>query len=322
MDVRNRRALKTSAAEALSFRPSDAKKLIFFHTGIVLLFSLLMTVIDYLLGNAIAETGGLSGLGKRSVLETVQSCLRLAQMILLPFWQVGYTFVTLRFARQQRAYFDDLTVGFSHFAPILRLLLLQGAIHLLVALAASYGATFLFMMTPWSEPLAQATTELMNGGNLEAMNAAMESAIAESFLPLMVCYIPVFLILEAPFFYCFRIATFVMLDKPEEGARHAIRAGRRLMRGNILSLFVLDLSFWWFYALELLIGVICYADVLLSLLGVTLPVSADAAFFITLGLYMLGQLGLYVWRKNRVSTTYALFYEALKTSVQETPQNT
>ena len=311
MDVRDRRLLKSSAAEALSFRPGDAKKLVLLHTGIVLLFSLLMTVVDYLLSNAIANTGGLGGLGKRSVLETVQSCLRLAQMILLPFWQTGYSFVTLRFARRQRAYFDDLSVGFSRFTPILRLFLLQGAIYLLVALAASYGATFLFMMTPWSAPMAEATTEMMNSTSIEAMSAALESVMAESFLPLMACYIPVFLILEAPFFYCFRIATFVLLDNPEKGARHALRTGRRLMRGNIINLFVLDLSFWWFYALELVVGIICYGDVLLSLLGVTLPVSADVAFFITLGLYMLCQLGLYVWRKNEVSTTYALFYDAL-----------
>lgn len=320
MDIRDRRSLKSAAAEALSFRPGDAKKLILLHTGIVLVFSLVLTVVDYLLGNAIAGTGGLGGVGKRAVLETVQSCLRLAQMILLPFWQIGYSFVTLRFARQQRAYPDDLSVGFTRFSPVLRLFFLQGAIHLLVALIASYGATFLFMMTPWSAPLSEAAMELMNSSSVEAINAAVEAAIMESFLPLMVCYIPVFLILQAPFFYCFRIANFVLLDNPEKGALHAIRTGRRLMRGNIIKLFVLDLSFWWFYALDLLVGLICYADVLLALLGVSLPVSADVAFFITLGLYMLCQLGLYVWRKNEVSTTYALFYEALLPP-QEDSQN-
>ena len=320
MDIRDRRSLKSAAAEALSFRPGDAKKLILLHTGIVLVFSLVLTVVDYLLGNAIAGTGGLGGVGKRAVLETVQSCLRLAQMILLPFWQIGYSFVTLRFARQQRAYADDLSVGFTRFSPVLRLFFLQGAIHPLVALIASYGATFLFMMTPWSAPLSEAAMELMNSSSMEAINAAVESAVMESFLPLMVCYIPVFLILQAPFFYCFRIANFVLLDNPEKGALHAIRTGRRLMRGNIIKLFVLDLSFWWFYGLDLLVGLICYADVLLALLGVSLPVSADVAFFVTFGLYLLCQLGLYVWRRNEVSTTYALFYDALLPP-QEDSQN-
>ncbi len=318
MDIRDRRSLKSAAAEALSFRPGDAKKLILLHTGIVLLFSLVLTVVDYLLGNAIAETGGLGGMGARSVLATVQSCLRLAQMIVLPFWQIGYSFVTLRFARRERAYFDDLTVGFSRFAPILRLFLLQGAIYLLIALAASYGATFLFMMTPWSAPLMGTAMELMNGGNAEALDTIMESVMAQAFVPLMVCYLLAFLVLAAPFFYRFRLANFVLLDQPEKGALYALRTSRSLMRGNAMTLFKLDVSFWWFYGLDLLVSILCYADALLMLLGVALPVSTDAAFFISFFLYLLSQLGLYLWRKNEVSTTYAIFYDALKPPQEET----
>ncbi len=322
MDIRDRRSLKSAAAEALSAAPNDPQKLILLHTGIVLLLSLLLTVVDYLLEKAIAGTGGLSGMGTRSLLTTIQSCLRLAQMILLPFWQIGYTFVTMHFARREQALFGDLTVGFARFFPILRLYLLQGALYLAIAMVSSYVGSFLFMLTPWSVSLMSAAMELMNSGSMETLDAVMESALTQAFVPLMICYLVVFLAVAAPFFYRFRLANFVLLDQPEKGALFALKTSRSLMRGNAMTLFKLDVSFWWFYALDLLVGIVCYADALLALLGVTLPVSADAAFFISFFAYLICQLGLYLWRRNEVSTTYALFYDALKPLQPQTPQNT
>ena len=325
MDIRDRRSLKSAAAEALSAAPNDPKKLILLHTGIVLLLSLLLTVADYFLEKAIASTGGLGGMGTRSLLTTIQSCLRLAQMILLPFWQIGYTFVTMGFARREPAHFEDLAVGFARFFPILRLYLLQGALYLAIAMVSSYVGSFLFIMTTWSTPLMDAAMEMMNSGSMETLDAVMDSALAESFAPLMVCYLLVFLVLAAPFFYRFRLANFILLDQPEKGALFALKTSRSLMRGNTMALFKLDVSYWWFYALDLLVGIICYADALLVLLGVPLPVGADAAFFISFFAYLICQLGLYLWRRNEVSTTYAVFYDTLKQPKQKPgtpiPQN-
>jgi len=320
MIIPDRNALKNAAAESLQAAQYDPKKLILLHTGAVLLLSLILTVGDYLLENAIAGTGGLGGLATRSVLSTVQSCLRLLQMILLPFWQIGYSYVTLRFSRQEAVSPMDLCKGFQLFLPVLRLVLLQGALYFALALTGSYLGTFLFLMTPWSAPLVAATMDMMyGGGTVEGVNAAMEQILNNAQLPLVICGIIVFLALAAPFFYRFRQARFVLLTEPEKGALNALRTSRRLMAGNIFTMIRLDISFWWFYLLDLLVSAVCYGDALLSLAGIALPVSASFAYFAFFGLYLLLQLGLYWWRQNEVSTTYAVFYNALTQPRQEKP---
>lgn len=312
MDIRDRRSVKDAAVQSLSAAEYDPKKLILLHTGAVLLLSLLLTVVDYLLENAIADTGGLSGMGTRSILSTVQSCLRIGQMVALPFWQMGYTFVTMGLARRQRMQPLDLAAGFKLFFPVLRLLLLQGALYFVIAMISSYLGSFLFVLTPWSAPLTEAALALMNSGSMDVIDAAIEAVIADAVVPLMVCYLIVFLALAAPVFYRFRMANFVLLDAPEKGALHALRTSRSLMRGNTMTLFKLDVSFWWFYGLDLLVSILGFADTILMLLGVTLPVSADAAFFASLGIYLICQLALYWWRRNEVSTAYVLIYDALQ----------
>ena len=319
MDIRDRRLLKSTAMDALGTAQSDPKKQILLHSSIALLFSLLLTVVDYLLEDAVAGTGGLGGLGMRSVLSTVQSCIWLLQIVVLPFWQIGYVYVTLKFARRETTAPIDLCKGFGLFLPVVRLLFFQGLLYFGIGLLASYLGTFLFMMTPWSAKLMAVFMEAMYGnGSMETLNATMEQVIAESALPLAICGIIVFIALAAPFFYHFRLAQYILLDEPEKGALHALRTSRKWMRGKAMNLFKLDVSFWWFYLLDMVVSVICYADMLLSLFGVTLPISATAAFFVSFFVYLICQLALYWWRKNEVETTYAVFYEAVKQPQSET----
>ena len=324
MDIHNRPMLKTAAADALRAAPNDPKKLILLHSAAALALSLLLTVVDYLLEYAIADTGGLGGLGTRSVLSTLQSCLMLSQLVLLPFWQVGYTYVTLKFARKEEAMPADLCHGFRLFLPVLRLLLLQGMLYLGIGFVASQIGAFLFMLTPWAAPMMEATMDMMyGGGSIEDMNYAMEQMMAAGAVPLTICYCLVFAALSIPFFYRLRMAQLILLDEPEKGALYAMRSSWRMTKGSASALLKLDLSFWWFYLLELLITAICYADKLLALLGIALPVDATFAFFATFVLYLLAQLALYWWRKNEVDTTYAVFYNALKQPKEaaDTPQN-
>ena len=320
MDLQNNRMLKTAAADALQAAPNDPKKLILLHSAAMLLLSLLLTVVDYLLEHAIADTGGLGGLGTRSVLSTVQSCLQLSQLILLPFWQIGYTYVTIKFARKEAAQPMDLCKGFFLFLPMLRLLLLQGLLYIGIGIAASNLGMILFSLTPWSAPFMSAAMDMMyGGGSAEDMSYAMEKMQETGAVPLVICSILVFIAIAVPFFYRFRMAQYLLLDGKETGALAAMRTSGKLMRGNGIALFKLDLSFWWFYALDLLVTTICYADMLLAMLGITLPVDATFAFFATFVAYLAAQLALYWWRKNEVSTTYAYFYHVLSQPKEETP---
>ena len=63
MDIRNRRELKAAARESLANATYDPRKLVLIHTLSAVLFALAVTVLDYILGDRIAGTGGLGGLG-------------------------------------------------------------------------------------------------------------------------------------------------------------------------------------------------------------------------------------------------------------------
>ena len=54
MDIHDRRSLKNAAADTLQSAAIDPKKQVLLHTGAVLILSLLLTITDYLLENAIS----------------------------------------------------------------------------------------------------------------------------------------------------------------------------------------------------------------------------------------------------------------------------
>ena len=85
-----------------------------------------------------------------------------------------------------------------------------------------------------------------------------------------------------------------------------------LMRRRRFQLFRLDLRFWWYYGLKILCMLICYADLLLSALGVALPLGSDAVYLITYGLYLAALFAVEVCFRPKVDTAYAIAYEKLK----------
>ena len=127
MDIHDRPLLKHTSAQALSAAGSTPRNLVMLHTGVALGFSLLATVLQYILSLGIGDTGGLAGLGMRSVLSSAQSFLQVAGMILLPFWEMGILRALLLISRRQEADKPTLLDGFRRFGPIFRLQLPQGA---------------------------------------------------------------------------------------------------------------------------------------------------------------------------------------------------
>ena len=75
MEQLNSRKLKNSAAASIEKAGFDPRKLVLFHTAVALALSLVALAIDFALELQIGNTGGLSGVGMRSVLETVQAVL-------------------------------------------------------------------------------------------------------------------------------------------------------------------------------------------------------------------------------------------------------
>lgn len=303
MDIRNRRALKTAAAEALQAASYDPKKLILIHTAASVVLSLALSLMDHALQQQISGTGGLSGVGNRAILETVQAVLSVGQFAAVLFWQIGYVFVALKISRRESVGPRSLLEGFRQFGPVLRLRLSMGLMYAGIGFACFYGAVMIFGMTPWAQPLLEAG-EI---GTEEAILAALDECI----LPLTLVTLAVMLVLMVPYWYRLRMAEFALMDHPRAGAMTAIRMSRWMMHRNRMNLFKVDVSFWWFFGLETLVTMIAYGDLLLPMLGVELPWSATVSYYVFLVLCYAGQLALYWWRGNTVQVTYAMCYEAL-----------
>ncbi len=303
MDIRDRRGLKKAAKDALNAASYDPRKLILIHTAVSAALSLILSLVDHVLQLQIGGTGGLSGVGNRAILETVQLVLMVAQVVAVVFWQIGYVFVALRIGRWQEAGPESLLEGFRRFGPVLRLRLALTFMYMGMGLLCMYIGSTIFSMMPWAEPLVAA----YENGSEEAIMAAIDACT----LPMLAVTAVVALVLVVPYWYRLRLAEYALMDEPRLGAMMSIRKSRWLMRGNAMHFLKMDLSFWWFFALETLVSVIAYGDVLLPLFGVTLPWSETVSYYVFLVLCYVAQIVLYWWKGNDVRVTYALCYDAV-----------
>lgn len=312
MEFRDRRGLKETARRALDGASWDPNKLILLYTGATALVMLGVTVLNYVLQLQIEGTGGLSGLGTRSVLETAAQVLQLAVNLVVPFWTMGYLYSILQILRGNPVGPGSMLEGFRHFGPVLRLNLYRTVLYMAIGFACFYIGLQIYMLTPLAQPLlellepyAMATTEVV-------VDDATLAAIEQAMIPAFVVILAVFAVLAAPTFYGLRLADYALLDDPKAGAMMAVRRSRAMMRRNRFAMAKLDLSFWWFYVLDLLLTALCYGDTVLAWLGVELPMSADTAYFVFYIAYLAVQVVVYYLVKNKVECTYAAGYEVLR----------
>ncbi len=289
------------AADALGGAAYSPKKLVLIHTGVSAAVGLVLSLFSYILDLGIAHTGGLSGIHARSTLETVQTLLVYANTLLMPFWQIGYLFCTLRLIRRQEAAPRGLFSGFRHFGPVLRGMLLRAMVCFPFLFAGAQIGYFLFLMSPGAQPMLDKLQEMVSSGTIDP--TAMAPVI-----PFMAAG---GLLLLIPVLYRLRMVDYALMDEPEKGAFYALLRSLKLTKGRCTALLKLDLHFWWYYALEVLIMALGYGDLILTLLGIELGISAGAAALVFYLAALICQLALHLWRKNTVFTTYALAYEAL-----------
>ena len=315
MNIRSRSAIHEAAGRALDRAPYT-KKAVIIYTAVCCGLSLFATIISAFLSDRISGTGGLSNMGLRAVLSTGQSVLPLIQLIVSACLGLGYHILMLTITRGYDTTPRTLLQGFRHFGPLLRSMLLQGFVYCGLAFVATYGSSFLFLMTPLSvnftkimEPLAASMTVLDSG---IVLDEATLLAASEAMLPMFWILIPVFLALFIPVFYGFRMVNFCLAEDPRKGALAAMHKSRFLMRRNRTALFRLDLTMWWYYAGSVLVTLLCYGDVLLPMAGVTFPWSATVSFYLFYVLSIALQILVNYFAMNRVYAAYALAYDALQ----------
>lgn len=328
MDRFQRRNLQADAADCLRHAPYSPRRLTLIHVGISSLFSMALFAITFYLNHKIDQTTGLSGLGVSSLLQTAQTILQYANMLLLPFWELGFLWAVMCLGRRQEAAPASLLEGFRKFGPLLRgkvvqFLVLMGA--MFVGVYAGFG---LFLFSPFYTQLYEAMEPYLLTipiGDSEAIAEAMAAMSADETVMRAIAFCMPFMLVGAavavlPVYYRLRMMDYILLDPPRRGGFYALWKSARMMKGNLRNLLLLDLRFWWFYLLELAIGIVCYGDMILPLLNVELSMSADVALFAFYAVALVLQLGLYVWKKPLVFTTYARFYDYVR-EAEENAEN-
>ena len=320
MPIFDHRALRQKAADRLSAAPNQGK-LVLLYVCVSAGLSLAAGLVSMLLESQIAGTGGLGGLQTRSILSTAQSMLNILLLIFIPFWNLGYASVALKLGRGKDATGSDLLNGFRRFGPVLRLLLLRLVVYFAVGFVAVQVASFVFAMTPWSEAFYQ---QMESSGMLSA-TAELDEAAMEALIPTMIPYWIIagalYVLALIPVTYRLRLAEYRLMDESTNGALMALLQSNRMMKGNCVAFFKLDLQFWWYYLAGLLVTLLCYGDVLLPLAGISLPFSAEVGFILFYVVSQAAQILLY-WRcRNQVECTYICAYDALlETQVLPSPQ--
>ena len=315
MENLNVRYFAENAREKL--RGKESRNLVLLHTGVTVAVSLVITLLQYALAEGIGNTSGLSGLGTRSVLETIQTVLNWANMILLPFWNVGFLYASLLWARDSYARKDDLLMGFRRFGPCLSLLLNRSVLSILVMILCMNLSSFVFMMTPAATPLVELAEAAE--GDMDALNTLLTQMsweqtleLADTLLPMLILWGVLSLVILVPLLYRFRLAEYVILDEPFARGLSSMIISTALLRRRCWKLLKLDLQFWWYYGLKVLCTLLCYADLLLGAFGISLPFGTDAAALILYGLSLAALFGIETAFRPRVDTAYAGFFLACK----------
>ena len=327
MTIRDRDAIFHTAGQRLDSNRAQAQRVLLFFLAITTALTVAVSLISVLLSDRISETGGLRNMGLRSVLSTGQNVLPLIQSAVLLGLQMGYTTMCLRISRGEPIPGDTLLGGFRRFFPLLISQLLLGLIYTGTAFMSIYAGTYLFMLLPASDRFYEILSPVLNSATVLSDAAVLDeatiAAAVQAMVPMLGISAVLFLLVFIPMHYRYRMVIYRLIDQPRPRALAALRESRFMMRRNRLALFRLDLRLWWYYLLQVLMVVVLYGDTLLALLGIFLPMSGTAAYFLFMGLSLALQWVVSWFFMNRVEVTYALAYDALlpkEQEVQPSPQ--
>ena len=321
MNIRDRRALRESAAASVANASDALKGIVLIYLAIITALTLAGSVLTVLLSDRIAETGGLSGMGLRSILSTAQMLLPWLQAVVFMALQIGYCNVAMRVGRGEGVSRNSLFFGFRRFFPLLRATLLQGAVYFCLGMMSMYVSVYIFLMLPVSAQFREMITPLIEEMTVLSSTITLDEATlmesSKAVMPAIWIFMGLYFLVALPTYYNFRVVMYRLVDQEPPRAFLAIRESRVMMRRNRFALLKLDLSLWWYYGLQLLIPLVCYGDLLLPLLGIELPIPEMASYFLFLVLSLALQAAVYYFFFNRVAVTYALAYDALLGQAQK-----
>lgn len=305
--------IKQQARKALETPQPAPGKITAIHSGVIVGAAVILTVLQFLLSLPSPE-GGLGGLGASAFWETLQTLLSLANTLILPFWQAGLVFCAILWARGQSAQPRELSQGLRRWGPMLRLYLLKAILLLPLLMVSGYVASFLFVLTPLSQNLMGILEPLMSAeDHLTALSGVPTTQLFEAILPLFVLMGILMCVLFVAVMYRCRLADYLILSGATNSALMALGLSRQLLRGHVMEMLRLDLSFWWFYGASLVL------NLLMFLPAFVLPESQTVLSLVCYGVYLAGTFLLYWKTRAKVETVYALYFLEKLPSI---PENT
>lgn len=318
--------IKKQASGILQKRSPEFRKTVLLHGAVIVAFLLLSGVVSFFLNRAMEGNQGLSGMGTTAILRTAQFMLTMSGNVLLPFWEIGLLYTAIRAVRGKSTDFSLLTQGFTRFAVVLRYFVLYLLILLVVGLVCSNLLMSLTMFLPTPPSIAGALesidpAEAMMEDIIQALSQVPRTQLLLYFVPLGVFYLAGYFTVILLLSYRFRMSRYLLMDDKPIRARQALGISNRITRGEKSNLLVLDLSFWWYYLLQIGVAAIVYIPDILVAAGVTLPISQNVANLLAYVVYCACSLVVMWFAGAYYHTAMACAYEALKPVVDADSQN-
>lgn len=315
MDICNTSEIKAAALRRLT-DAGQAKRIAAIYAGVTLGLSALVTILGLVLEAMMSGATGLGGMGRRTILSSVQSMLPWVVGLITMCVELGYQAAMLRVARGQYASPQTLRLGFDRFWVLLRCILLEGVILFAIAFGGIYIATMLFMLTPFSGRVMEVLSPVLENVTLLSPEMVLDEALYDQLMQAMIpAFVMCAIVVAAaaiPVLYRLRMARFVIIDKPGIGALAALRESRKMMKGNCLRLAKLDISLWPYYIGCVFASLLCYGDVLLPMMGVRFPWSDTVSYYLFFALYLAVQFAVYYFLKNQAEVAYSIAYDSVR----------
>ena len=315
MDICNTSEIKAAALRRLT-DAGQAKRIAAIYAGVTLGLSALVTILGLVLEAMMSGATGLGGMGRRTILSSVQSMLPWVVGLITMCVELGYQAAMLRVARGQYASPQTLRLGFDRFWVLLRCILLEGVILFAIAFGGIYIATMLFMLTPFSGRVMEVLSPVLENVTLLSPEMVLDEALYDQLMQAMIpAFVMCAIVVAAaaiPVLYRLRMARFVIIDKPGIGALAALRESRKMMRGNCLRLVKLDISLWPYYIGCVFASLLCYGDVLLPMMGVRFPWSDTVSYYLFFALYLAVQFAVYYFLRNQAEVAYSIAYDSIR----------
>lgn len=300
----NIRELKAQSRSLLARNRTGAEKLVLYYVLILLGAQLLNVTLGQYLVNQADTFTGLSGEHTKSMLmtgKTLLDCLVIVLSLLLP---AGYQAGLLSLARGDAPNPGVLSLGFQRPARYLVCFLLL--ILRMVGLTYLLLLGFSLILAPFFPLPPEVTLE-----GIYANDPTVMALAGEALGPFLIVLGVAAAILAIFLFYRYRLLFLVAADWPDLRSGQILRVSSELTRGFRLQFLRLDLSFWWYGLLMLVIEALPYLDLILARFGIVLPLPAAAVETILMVGYLLIWGGVTLLFNNRVQAPYAMAYDGI-----------